>query len=346
MMNCEKYLYLIDDLVEGELAEQTAGQADSHAFACPKCREQYETLKREKEIYAHYLFDVEPAKDLWTSFQTRLESEKEKTFRAAQTPANANARLTKIFGFLRSSPAFPAMACAALLLVFGIGFSLLKFSSEETSMDKYVAETELVNVRSPAESLKIDKMNSADSPAKSKSGENNAAPKIAVRGGKIESKSKNVSFVKKSIAAEALKSERKTVSVPAGKNPAGAANRLSEKERLQSAQLKNLEKEIAGQIEKVELLLRSFRNARAVENIETFDVEYEKGQARRLLEKNVRLRRNAESYGISSAEELLSRVEPYLLDIANLESNPMPDKVLDIRERVKNQNIIASLQIY
>ena len=43
---------------------------------------------------------------------------------------------------------------------------------------------------------------------------------------------------------------------------------------------------------------------------------------------------------------MLSKVEPYLLDIANLNNNPLPAEILDIKERVKNQSIIASLQTY
>jgi len=342
-MNCEKILNFIDDLVEGELDEQTAAKVDSHTFACLECREQYETLKREKEIYAHYLFDAEPPNDLWANFQTRLESEKEKTLPAAKIPAQENARRTKIFGFLRLSP---ALAGAALLVVFGIGFGWLKFVPSETSVDKYVAKTEPGGSQLPTNSAETEKSGTANLPTQIKSGENT----VALKNSRLKDKSKSLkarsaSAAGKKSIAEAVKSRQKTVFPNVKKFPADR-NEPNEEERLQRLQMRNLEKEIAGQIERVELLLRSFRNTRAIETIENFDVEYERMQARKLFEKNARLRREAESYGIVYAEELLNRIEPYLLDIANLEANPAPDKVLDIKERVSNQNIIASLQIY
>jgi len=343
-MTCEKTLNSIDDFAEGELDGQVAARVDSHLFACSECREQYETLKREKEIYARYLFDAEPPSDLWTNFQTRLESEKEKTLRAAEIPARENARKTSIFGF---SLGFPAAAGAALLIVFGIGSGWLKFAPNESGGDQYAAETEARDSQLPAKSGETDESKTADSPLKTESGENKFAAQNNEPVGKYQfSKARSVFAAdKKLIAAGGLKIERKTVRPKAEKIPF-VGNDRNEDERLQSARMRNLETEIAGQIERVELLLRSFRNARAVENTETFDVGYEKEQARRLLEKNVRLRRDAENYGISDAEELLNRIEPYLLDIANLKINPAPDTVLDIKERVKNQSIIASLQIY
>lgn len=343
-MNCEKNLDLIDDLVEGELDGQIAARVNAHVLACRKCLEQYEILKREKEIYAHYLFDAEPPGDLWANFQSKLETETAKTPLFAEMPAKASARSPSIFGFSLWSPALAG--AAALLVVFGIGSGWLKFAPNESSGEKYVAETESGNLQFPAQSNENGESKTADLPAKIKGGENNIAFRSDKLGGKSEfPETKSVFADKKADIAESLKVAPKAAFAAAGNKPARKDEANEEKQR-QKLRMINLEKEIAGQIEKVEMLLRSFRNARAVDSTETFDVGYEKEQARKLLDKNVRLRRDAESYGISGAEELLNRVEPYLLDIANLKNNPAPDTVLDIRERVKNQSIIASLQIY
>lgn len=343
MNDCEKYLRLIDDFVEGELDRQNAARVKAHVFACPTCRGQYEVLQREREIYARYLFDAEPPPDLWANFQAKLETEK--TPSLVGTPAKASEPKTNPFGF---SLRFPTLASvAALLVVFAIGSGWLKFESGNASEGKIVAETRPGDWQMPEKFVGDDKSKTMDLPAKTKSDESSIAPPNIKSGGKSESvKARNVfAAERKTSAAEAVKIAQKIVLSDVRKNSA-EKNQPSEEEREQSARMKSLEKEIAGQIERVEMLLRSFRNARAVEGDKTFDVGFEREQARRLLEKNVRLRRDAENYGIASAEELLNRVEPYLLDIANLANNPQPDAVLDIRERVKNQSIIASLQIY
>lgn len=69
-MNAEKnYLKFIDDLVEGELDELTAEKVSLHIFDCPNCSAQVEILEREKEMYSHYLFEIEPPSNLLEKFQ-------------------------------------------------------------------------------------------------------------------------------------------------------------------------------------------------------------------------------------------------------------------------------------
>ena len=345
---CEKYSGLIEDLIEGELNEQKAGRVESHVFECPKCRKQYETLRREKEIYAHYLFDAEPPKDSLTNFEARLAAEKEKASNfAAGSSATDSRRRMNIFGFWRLSPAL--VAFAVLLFVCLGGLIWLKTAPLEKGGDRRIAENQSNNLQQPPpKSAEIERGSSTNSTEKTVGGRNQTAPKNnEPLAGNQTLKARNDSppAGRKTFAAEIVKIGRKAAFVNEKKTPA-VKTRLDEIEQSRFLRMKNLETEIAGQVERVEMLLRSFRNARAIENDATFDVEYERAQARKLLEKNARLRRDAEDYGILYAEELLSRVEPLLLDIANLEAVPAPDKVRDIKERVGNQNIIASLQVY
>ncbi len=344
---CEKYSGLIEDLIDGELDEQKAGRVESHLFECLKCWKQYETLRREKEIYAHYLFDAEPPKDLWANFAARLAAEKEKTLDYSDISTTDSRQRMNIFGFWRLSP---AMAIFAVLLFVCIGGLVwLKIAPVEKGGDRYIAENQSSNTpQPPAKSAEIERRSEADLTEKTVSGRNETAAKNnEPLAGKQSLKAGNDSppTRKKTFAAKTVKIGRKAAFANEKKTLA-IKTRLDEIEQSRFLRVRNLETEIAGQVERVEMLLRSFRNARVIENDATFDVEYERAQARKLLEQNARLRRDAEDYGILYAEELLSRVEPLLLDIANLEPTPAPDKVRDIKERVGNQNIIASLQVY
>lgn len=333
-MNCEKYADLIEELIGGELETARAGAVDSHLRACPACAAFYKTARREKEVYAAYLADAEPPRDLWARFQAKLEAEAPAVLPVPEPVAAAGWK-TVMVGFFRPLPAF---GLAAALVAGGLGLS--SFMRRETGADSgNAARSELKNApaapelkdREPPKSTADAKV---DDPLRD-------SPKIVKTADKSDSVARRQAgrADKKTAAVKPPKIREKTV-VAEKKKPAEA--QPNEKQLA----LRALEKSATAQIEKTELLLRSFRNARLAEGDSVYDVGYEKEQARRLLEKNVGLRRTAETVGDLSTQEILERIEPLLLDIANLENNPLAEKVRDIQMRVKSQNIIASLQTY
>ena len=338
-MNCHKYQNLIESLLENELEAKIAEQVNLHVFACPECALEYETMKREKEIYASYLFGVEPANDLQAKFQMRLEAEKSKSVPVSVILAESSGWKSKIFGFSFLTPTF-----AGVIILIILGVSLWNFTPDKKVADnEYIAKREVRNNRQKInESGEYKK----DLPAKSedaKISETTKNKRTNERRKSLSKKAVDKTSIKFIPVRKAKLTEKNVV-----KNAEVTEEiaRISDEERLQKLQFKKSEIEIAGQIEKVEILLRSFRNARITEDGESFDVAYEKQQARKLLDKNYRLRQSAEFYGNLYAEEILGKAEPILLDIANLNDDFSPEKITDIKERVSNQNLIASLQVY
>lgn len=118
---------------------------------------------------------------------------------------------------------------------------------------------------------------------------------------------------------------------------------ISERHFGSSAYLKI---ETASHLEKAELLMRSFRHMKRSEDPAAFDVSYEKQFSKQLLAINRRLRRSAENKRVLSIEDLLTGIEPLLLDIANLPDNPAEDDVRTIKELIQKQEVVATLQLY
>ncbi len=352
-MNCEKCLYLIDDLIEGELDELFAAQIEQHIDACSDCRAEFEIARREKALFADFMFAAEPSENLRTNFYARLEAENQSA-PAVKISERASDWKTRIFSFLHFSP---ALAGAALIIVCGLIFGLTKLvSNEKTGADNIVADAKTTDFQLPPNNEKPVAENAAKNIAQKPE-----IIKVAKTPKLNDAKNERDKRLREKISlaktpelrrAPNGKSVRKLEDNRIFNRSAAELNnqiaQLSEEEKQRRALLIALETEATRQIEKVELLLRSFRNARSAADgdAEFFDVAYERQQARKLLEKNVRLRREAENLGTIYAEELLGKVEPLLLDIANLEKNAAPERVRDIKERVSNQNIIASLQIY
>lgn len=112
------------------------------------------------------------------------------------------------------------------------------------------------------------------------------------------------------------------------------------------AQIALIDAKAAEYIENAELLLRSFRNARPAAGEMVIDISFEKKLAREMLDQNSTLRRDAQSIGHQSVEELLSSLEPFLLDIANLPDIASQDEISAIRSVLGESNIITDLQLY
>jgi hypothetical protein len=90
----------------------------------------------------------------------------------------------------------------------------------------------------------------------------------------------------------------------------------------------------------------SFRNIRPSEDPTAFDVSYEKRFSKQLLADNRRLRRSAENKRVLPIADLLTGIEPLLLDIANLPEKPAEDDVRSIKELIQKQEVVAVLQFY
>ncbi|HKU77071.1 MAG TPA: hypothetical protein VJR02_24380, partial [Pyrinomonadaceae bacterium] len=95
-----------------------------------------------------------------------------------------------------------------------------------------------------------------------------------------------------------------------------------------------------------QILLRSIKNVAIADGDDEIDVTYDKALSRRLLNENVVLRRDAEMKAKFPTKMLLSDLEPFLIDIANLPDRARAEDVRVIKERVQKTEIVAALVDY
>jgi Putative zinc-finger len=103
------------------------------------------------------------------------------------------------------------------------------------------------------------------------------------------------------------------------------------------------DQDTAKHIEQTQNLLRSIRNVQLNDSDQDIDVSYDKALSRRLLNENIVLRRDAEMKAKFPTKALLSDLEPFLIDIANLPDQAKPDDLRVIKERVNKTEIVAAL---
>jgi hypothetical protein len=105
------------------------------------------------------------------------------------------------------------------------------------------------------------------------------------------------------------------------------------------------QKDVARHVERAQMLLRSIKNVRA-SDAGGADIAYEKSLSRKLLAENATLQLEAEVNGDKETKQVLDRIEPFLLEIANMGEKPSREEVRSIRERVRSNEIVAALEVY
>jgi len=337
MHDCMKTRERLVDLVFGELGPEASRRALIEIESCPDCLAQYRSMTATLRVFDQAAETAMPDEAYWPGYENRLRE------RLRNEAPSLKLRLERWIAGLWPLTARPLQLAAGLALVLlAIGWwSWQRRHAVEHSMivqnEGKATPTPQPKVESHGQDIVEAQKGLVVTPKK---------PAVQRSDGRFDGRRRHPEHGTSN--AETLKTVRgeerggdivETKVVPRGYDQPLIAASLFTPETIRH-------------FEKAQLMLRSFRNAgrnadaaRASRSQAQVDLDYEKQLSRRLLYQNILLRRDAEMKGDLPAEEALSNLEPFLLDIANLPEKPSPEELRGIRERLQRKELIASLQI-
>lgn len=370
-MRCVDCLPLIEEYFDGEVEERTAEQMRSHLSTCADCSAALDALSFEQELYARYDrggLEVTPA--LWARVSAEIAREPPPQNRVEDRPFLSRVR-AGLAAALSTLAARPAVASSFALLLVGVTAGSLWLAhvrrelpptavavNTPTSDGAHVTPTrpekaadENLNVPPPASPVEVEPAatpreggrETAAAPPREKrtptpKPEDYLSDEELNRILATQSASEQEAGLVKIKYEREPRPEDSPSHVTLGGGDVAVVN--------VSAQVLDPEqKEMARHVEQAQMLLRSIKNARA-EGGDTVNVAYEKQLSRKLLDNNATLQLDAETRGDKETKQVLDRIEPYLLDIANMHDNASREEVRSIRERIDRKEIIAALQVY
>lgn len=373
-MRCVDCLPLVEEYFDGEVEERVAEQMSAHLSTCEDCSAALDALSFEQEVFARYDrggLEVTPA--LWARVSAEIAREPLPQSRIEERPFLSRVR-EGFAAALSTLAARPALASSMALLLVGVTAGSLWLSRVRHELPRAVAVNtptsngSHVTVTEPT-SKNVNEGNSTAVTAETQGKVEIAAttPRERVReavttspraertptpklGDYLTDEELNRIIATQSASAHdaglvdikydgrELRPEDSPTYVNVGNPDVPVVNA--------SAQVLDPEqKEVARHVEQAQMLLRSIKNARA-ESGGTVNVAYERQLSRKLLGDNVTLQLDAETRGDKETKQVLDRIEPYLLDIANLDDKASREEVRSIRERIDRKEIIAALQVY
>jgi len=372
-MGCE-FTQEVSLLVDGELEPREAARLRAHAESCATCRQARESflmLRRELRAYERATDPHAQSRALAAILDSRaragLDSRARAGVAAASSVGTRASRLTsprekarglrgrfkETFHAMRLRPAHVA-TLALLLVATALGLRWLA-GSRITPVTRRPGAPALANKNDgPASaSGETGVAESQDSggpiiqEAKTQGPPRRAGAKPATRGWREVARIRRASRRTRDESRDDLGRGSRLEAARAGSHTSppsptkvAAANKAGGR-LLASA---DPESRIGLHAERVERLLRSFRNARLSDADPALDVADARRLSKRLLYSNIALRREAAGAGDLLAEGWLDSLEPILLDISNLPDKPSPDAVGSIKERIRRRQLVGIVQ--
>lgn len=347
-MKCMDCLPLLEEFFDGEVDEKTGEQMRAHLASCAECSEALDGLRAEQEVFLRYEREVEVTPALWHGVRERIAAE-----RPEPRPPFLLRLREQLAAAVAVFPLRPALASSLALLVVGVAAASIWFARPTARVNPVEiagVNPDATNGAEPAPTVER-----AAPPAPSPSEDGGKALTAATSEGTDGSRLNAPKYV----AAGGVRTSLKVAPRGAGEivdindthhtpdEPplAVRADRFDAIELADAAaELDPGDEAVERHVERAQVLLRSFKNARAAEG--DGDIAYEKELSRKLLDENISLRLEAEVSGNKNAKRVLSSLEPFLLDISNLREQPSRGDVRSIRERMEKQEIIAALHVY
>jgi hypothetical protein len=375
-MRCEECLPLVESFFEGTLDEKDARQVGTHVASCSTCAEAIEEIQEERALYQSYWREANVVSPQWDAVLAGIKAERDAP---SVSPLHGLFnKLTPSFAWLRLNPALVAamlFVCLCLGLLFFINQKNLSPQPEVATVNDAggaarPARTDEGAGNAGAASGGSDRATTGETrpPVPEVKGAEGAArldvarksPSQPVRrtrnGSEVSSKELGSGELTTTVVAansnslpliEARTSAPASVEVARFEQALSLTKRMASENTLASGgRSQAMSGEVAQHLERAELLLLSLKNARQAEPERTFNMAYEKGLSRRLLARNVLLRRDAESKSNLPLEELLDSLEPVLVEVANLPEQASSSEVLSIRERIRRKGLVALLQTH
>jgi len=322
MHECVKTRERLVDLVFDELGPEARRRALVELEGCPDCLERYRSMTETLRVFDQAVETAMPGESYWPGYEARL---RERLRHARPNWKHWKRRLADWiggFGQLTARPLPLAIGAALVLLAIGWwGWS------QRQAVGPSPIIPEIAN-KTPAQQPKLE------SHDKEIAGLEKKKFGVPPSGGRVGGRQRPAEAGTPNIVRREERGGEivENIVVSRGYDQSLIAASLFTPETIRH-------------FEKAQLMLRSFRAGSAAKGSAAADLAYEKQLSRRLLYQNILLRRDAEMKGNLPAEEALSSLEPFLLDIANLPDKPSRNELGEIRERLQRKELIASLHI-